>query len=134
MAKRTKLEIIFGIYVLIFSLFGIGNLFTGIQNFNYPALLVSLIGITACAFLYFRNKYALMLLNMWAAAQLISVLVDKTPVWDVSQGVSLDLYFNFELISGTKLYLGFNPWAILLIYCVWKLKQQVLLKLRAPLS
>lgn len=124
---RTRLEVFFCIYVLVFSLMNISTqLLEGLSN--YASLIISLIGISGCILMYRRNKNALLLLNIWAVSQLVIIMADESPVWSVEQVLSWDLYFEFTLISGTVIKLGVNVFAILLIYCVWKLRQPVVVR------
>ncbi|MBK0401958.1 hypothetical protein I5M27_03115 [Adhaeribacter sp. BT258] len=120
--KRTWLEVFFGFYVIIFSLINISTQLWEMSG-NYASLLISLIGIAGSFLMYKRNKRALQFLNIWASCQLLILLVDGSPLWSVEQVLSFKFYFSFTLISDTTLQLGVNLFAILLVYCVWKLKQ-----------
>jgi hypothetical protein len=122
--NNNKSLLFFVLYVVLFSLVNLFNQFFGGFSGNYPSLIISLIGITG-AYLIFRGESkGLKLLNFWTIVQIPFLVWGDTKIWDVGQVLSFNMEFNFTLVSGTEVEIGLNPWAVLLFYWVWKLKQR----------
>lgn len=103
MKQKFKIELVFPILVITFSLIG---LISQLDFFNIPSLITSVIGLSG-AILYFLNiNFYKTLIYIWITSQVVIITGYKldheteqfiyNPIWDTSQLFSIKLGFSFN--------------------------------------